>query len=137
MLNAKQEISSSLFGYANIRFSKEPFLSLQSFQNSIDVISGIFEIQIPKKFYEFFLVSRLCEELSLFLEIFIIVMVLWLQMDSEKICFAFLSQVIHKISEVEATCGKQSFENNKNLSLLKYSKNSYFCMIWAWVCQGG
>ena len=64
ILNARQKTSTVLIGYVNIRSCKVSYLWLYCAWKSSDGVFGIFRIKSEKKFYDFFLISLLCEEIQ-------------------------------------------------------------------------
>ena len=64
ILNARQKTSTFFIGYVNIRSCKVSYLWLYCAWKSSDGLFGIFRIKSEKKFYDFFLISLLCEEIQ-------------------------------------------------------------------------
>ena len=63
-LNARQKMYTFSFGYVNIRSCKVSYLWLYCAWKSSEGVFGIFRIKSEKKFYDFFPISLLCEEIQ-------------------------------------------------------------------------
>ena len=73
ILNARQKTSTFFIGYVNIRSCKVSYLWLYCAWKSSDGVFGIFRIKSEKKFYDFFLISLLCEEIQPILGVYAII----------------------------------------------------------------
>ena len=122
VLAAGQKVRDIFVGYANIRSCNCTYLWLYCIWRSNDSISGIFRIEIEKKVSDFFLISRLCEEISSTLEMIAILIRFWLRMSIWKAYLVHLAQEIQAFYGVVSTCGKRETKKYLETKILKKRK---------------
>ena len=129
VLAAGQKVRGIFVGYVNIRSCNCTYLWLYCLWRSNDGISGIFRIEIEKKVSDFFLISRLCEEISRTLEMIAILIRFWLRMSIWKAHLVNLAQEIQAFYGVVSSCGKREtkkYLETKILKKLKKHEKSWF-----------